>query len=498
MASCKFFTDYDVRMWVCNTMEVLLMRHRLSGSVPLVAFLVFSTMTFAYGQDAHTNYRIESLQQDQKLQTASPVASIKMNLRTSQPKIQILLLPSSQVDHSSNLIAQAAFKLGVNPPAGAEITAHTDFTLAGSVSAASLVPLPSIGNVANNTPQDIRNRYGLQKPSSSVGPAGVIVIVDVNHYPTAEADLAKFSSQYGLPPCSVKSGCLQIIEVDPARTLTDTDPRNPDCGWAVESAIDLQWAHAIAPLAKLVLVEAASHGATDLFLAVDKATSIAENAGGGIVSLSWSFDEFDGEGQYDSHFTGHNNVLYFAASGDQGGLVEYPSASRSVISVGGTQLIRDADNTIQTEVGWSSSGGGPSRFESKPVFQNSPLENVTATEGRVTPDIAGPAGLDYALANGSPIFAGTVCSPYSAGWFAAGGTSLATPILAAATSLSFPKGAKPSDVLANIYAQRKNINAVKDITAGQAGANLAAVGFDPVTGVGVPKGLQFALPISNP
>jgi subtilase family serine protease len=273
----------------------------------------------------------------------------------------------------------------------------------------------------------------------------------------------------------------------------DTDPRVPDCGWSGEAALDIQWAHAIAPQAKLVLVEAISSRKDDMFAAVDKANEIAENSGGGVVSLSWSYDEFGGthiagEAAYDQHFQ-HDSILYFVSSGDQGGWVEYPSASPFVVSVGGTELLRDANNSVLIEQGWSSSGGGSSNFELLPPFQAN-VENTAGTR-RVTPDIAGPAGLDATGANGSPSYAGTTCEPYQPGWYLVGGTSLATPIVAAAANLSYPKGGKTITILQNIYKQRTNKLAVRDITAGQAGTNIAMPGYDKVTGVGVPASTQF-------
>jgi hypothetical protein len=72
-----------------------------------------------------------------------------------------------------------------------------------------------------------------------------------------------------------------------------------------------------------------------------------------------------------------------------------------------------------------------------------------------------------------------------------GGTSLATPIVAAAANLSYPKGGKTITILQNIYKQRTNKLAVRDITAGQAGTNIAMPGYDKVTGVGVPASTQF-------
>src|SRR5450756_245603 len=100
-----------------------------------------------------------------------------------------------------------------------------------------------------------------------------------------------------------------------------------NCGWAQEAALDIEWAHAMAPSAKIVLVEAASNSFADLFAAVDVATAqVTANGGHGQVSMSWSGSEFSTEASDDFHFN-HDNVIYFASSGDTGGTNGYPSVS---------------------------------------------------------------------------------------------------------------------------------------------------------------------------
>ena len=443
------------------------------------------------GPKAHTNFEVEPLNlQTQEMKLEAPLDQIRVNSQ-SVSGLQILDFPSDQVPSSSDTIARFAIATGAPLPQGAKIVAHTDFTVAGMVAAPSPVPIAAINNVVYNTPAEIIARYGLHGTATD---AGLIIIVDAYAYPTAEADLARFSTQYQLPPCTVANGCLTVVKVDPVNTLPDTDARvgSDSCGWSIESAIDLQWAHAIAPKAKLILMEAVSKDADDLFTAVDAASKLAENAGGGIVSLSWSFDEVPDETKYDQPFQ-NDKVIYFAASGDRGGVPQFPASSPFVIAVGGSEVTRDATtHKLLSEVVWPSTGSGFSGPELRPSFQKSPLENIDGTTGRVTPDIAGPAGIDRQLDNGSPLYVGTVCSPNKPGWYAAGGTSLATPILAAGVSLTFPKGGNTAVVLQNIYTQRNNPSNIKDITFGRAGNNFAKQGYDAASGVGVPQSIQFA------
>lgn len=428
---------------------------------------------------AHTNYNYLS-QDVTKFRDLGSVI-----LKKEKATLLQIVRPHSDLTRRSSeeQFARLAMTTGNPPPKGAVIKAHTDYEYL--VNPNSPIGI-AIDDVKNNTPSEIRNRYGIPNE----GGGGLIIIVDAYKYPTAESDLLIFSKKFNLPDCTTKNGCLTIQPLSQS-IRADTDPSVSDCGWSQEAAIDLQWAHAIAPQARLVLVEATTSDRTDMLAAVDKATKIAEDHGGGIVSLSWSYDETPDEEQDDFHFKSEK-VLFFAASGDDGGRVEYPAASPYVVSVGGTELLRDENDTIIVEKGWNSAGGGNSNFEPRPTFQSS-LENISDT-GRVVPDIAGPAGLDSDLQNGSPIYAGTVCAPYKAYWYSVGGTSLATPIVAAEASYSYPHGLETKSALANIYHNRSTQGVIRDITVGQAGANVCKAGYDKCSGVGVPASTKFVSP----
>src|SRR5262249_5804634 len=143
---------------------------------------------------------------------------------------------------------------------------------------------------AGETPQSIREVYKL----TSTGGSGAIAIVDAFDYPTAENDLAVFSSQFGLPACTTANGCFEKVYA------SGTRPRK-NCGWGQEAALDIEWAHAMAPGAKIILVEAASNSFANLFAAVDVATRLVQQAGGGEVSMSWGGSEFLTEAGSDFH-----------------------------------------------------------------------------------------------------------------------------------------------------------------------------------------------------
>src|SRR5438309_5691437 len=202
------------------------------------------------------------------------------------------------------------------------------------------------------SPSQIKSAYGFST-SSTAGAGKTIAIVDAYDDPTAESDLAIFSNQYGLPACTTANGCFKKVD----QTGGTRYPRT-DGGWALEISLDVQWAHAIAPGAKILLVEAKTNSFANLLAAEDYAKTHAQ-----YVSNSWGGSEFSGESAYDSHFV-QSGVSFFVSSGDAGTPAEYPSASPNVISVGGTSLhLNLAQSNPDFETGWSGSGGGCSQYE---------------------------------------------------------------------------------------------------------------------------------------
>src|SRR5207245_1555224 len=134
-----------------------------------------------------------------------------------------------------------------------------------------------------------------------------------------------------------------------------------------EAALDTQWAHAIAPNARILLVEAKSSSGTDLLNAVDYARNRADVVA---VSMSWGGGEFSSEAAYDFHFTSSHGVVFFASSGDSGAGAEWPSVSPNVVAVGGTTLSFDSNGNLSWESAWSGSGGGVSAYEPQPGYQS--------------------------------------------------------------------------------------------------------------------------------
>jgi subtilase family serine protease len=328
------------------------------------------------------------------------------------------------------------------------------------------------------TPASLRAIYG-NLPSS--GGAKAIAIVDAYHYATADNDLRVFSTQFNLPQCTLSNGCFKQITLG-AR------PR-VNCGWGQEAALDIEWAHAMAPNAKIILVEANSNSFSDLFAAVDRARTELASFGGGEVSMSWGGSEFSSEASNDSHFVQSGSVVYFAASGDTGGKTIYPGVSPLVVAAGGTTVHRDKNGQFTGETGWSGSGGGTSQFESRPAYQDS-IQALVGTR-RGVPDYS----FDADPNSGVSVYDSTKCQGLG-GWLVFGGTSVSSPALAgivnlAAASSGGSFAASSTDELTRIYnAFNASTTDFRDITSGTAGSFAAAPGWDFVTGVGSNLGLS--------
>jgi subtilase family serine protease len=325
------------------------------------------------------------------------------------------------------------------------------------------------------TPTQIRHAYGFDKQTGNGGAGQTIAIVDAYDSPNIQADLDVFSSKFGLPTTTSNPSMFTVA------FASGTQPAASP-SWEQETSLDVEWAHAIAPNANILLVEAASSQVSDMFAAVDYAATRAS-----VVSMSWGFYEGSGEVPYDSHFT-KSGVTFLASSGDAGGRVEYPAASPYVVSVGGTSLKLDSTGNRTSETAWSSGGGGASRFESLPGYQSS---FGLKYSGRATPDVAYNAD-----PNTGVLVYDSVSYLGMSGWLIAGGTSAGAPQWAALVALadagrSTSLTPLTSDSLTtspvytaatgSVYASNYN-----DITSGS-NKYSAGAGYDLATGLGSPK-----------
>lgn len=360
----------------------------------------------------------------------------------------------------------------------------------------SLHRLDSSG-VGGYTPAQIRSAYGLDQvhfgsmPGNGAGQT--IAIVDAFNDPKVSSDLHTFDQQFGLqdPPS------LQVVNQSGSTSALPTD----DPGWSQEISLDVQWAHASAPAANILLVEANSDGLNNLLSAVNYAKKAK---GVSTVSMSWGGGEFWSESSYDSVFSSpanHRGVTFVAASGDSGSWdgPQWPASSANVLAVGGTTLATSGSSgTYAGETAWEGSGGGVSAVEPEPVYQAS----VQGTGGRSTPDVSLNAdpNTGYAVYDSVPVDG-------QSGWAVFGGTSAAAPqwagliaigdqgrVLKHEHTLDGTTGTLP--LLYSFYGNASSY--FHDVTSGMTSPFVSAFpGYDAATGLGSPKAPAIAQAIST-
>jgi subtilase family serine protease len=309
------------------------------------------------------------------------------------------------------------------------------------------------------TPTQIKSIYHLPQ----AGGSGTIAIVGAYDDATIEADLAAFDKQFGLPSCTKLNGCL----TQHVMSAKESD----NAGWDLETSLDIEWAHAIAPNAKLLLVEATTQSGTNLLKAVDYA---AAQQGVASISMSWGGAEFPEETSLDAHFESAAGAVFFASSGDNGSGASWPAASPYVISVGGTH-VSTLGGSFLSETAWQGSGGGVSAYEKEPAYQAT--YSIPKAGGmRAIPDVA----YDADPASGFPIY-------YRGSWREVGGTSAGAPQWAAIAALG--SGIAPQ----RLYADKAGSNTTayfRDIVSGTNGncgyLCTARKHYDYVTGLGSP------------
>ncbi len=340
-------------------------------------------------------------------------------------------------------------------------------------------------------PSQIRHVYGFDLLSctfsgtfgstSLCGAGQTVAIVDAFDDPVIESDLGTFSSQFGLPSCTTANSCF-------TKATPQGAPRT-NRGWALEISLDVEWVHAIAPGAKILLVESFTNSFTNLFGAVDFAAS---QAGVHQVSMSWGGGEFSAESSSDSHFS-VSGVTFTASSGDGGHGIIYPSASPRVVSVGGTTLTLDGSGNLVSETAWAGSGGGISAFESEPLYQtNYPIPSTGGFRGN--PDVSYNAD----PASGVAIFDSLGFQGFK-NWIQVGGTSAGAPQWAALFAIAnagrtSPLGSTatttPTNVALYNIAKTGYAANYRDITSGTNGSCgavcTAGPNYDFVTGLGSP------------
>ena len=328
----------------------------------------------------------------------------------------------------------------------------------------------SFASPSGLVPANLQQAY--QVPAGGAGMT--VAIVDAQDDPNAESDLAVYRKQFGLPPCTTANGCFQKVNQDGASSPLPT----ADSGWAGEISLDLDMVSAVCPACNIILVEANSANMTDLGAAVNTAASMGANA----ISNSYGGSEDNTIASTENYYN-HPGILITVSSGDEGYGTEYPASSKYVLGVGGTSLAASTSTRGWAEAAWSSGGSGCSAYVAKPSFQKD-----KGCFMRTVADVSAVANPDTGVAV-YDTYGGKKAG--ATGWVVYGGTSAASPIVAAL----FTAAGKSSVTNSFPYA---NTGAFYDVTSGSNGSCSgsylcsAGVGYDGPTGVGTPNGKAIA------
>lgn len=352
--------------------------------------------------------------------------------------------------------------------------------------------------VVGLTPAAVRRAYGFDRVAnqgSYNGTPQTIAIIVAFDNPTIEHDLSVFSTTFDLPACTSANGCFQKV------SNAGAPPPDPALFpawfvelWQLEAALDVQWAHAMAPEARKVLVQADTAFLADLLAAVDQGVA----AGASVVSMSWGLPESRDRELEERHFL-QSNVSFVAASGDTGSPGLWPATSPDVTAVGGTSLNINSSGESMAEQSWSESGGGLSHFNLAAACQL-PFTPENPAGKRGVPDVSYHADPNQGFAVFSSTYGG------SAGWTQVGGTSAGAPqwsaLIAISNALRSAANKPPlTGANAALYgaasaAYGENYN---DIVSGPMNSNYSVCGslcrlrpgYDYVTGLGSPKADQL-------
>jgi subtilase family serine protease len=342
------------------------------------------------------------------------------------------------------------------------------------------------------TPSQISTVYGFTganfKGTAATGAGQTIAIIDWYNDPNIVSEVAAFNSQYGLQTFNSGGPTFTVVNQSGGSSLPTTNTTS------LETALDVQWAHAMAPQANIILVEPNTSAFSDTDAAVNY---VKAQPGVSVVSMSYGATDTNGNAnfsQYDSTFTqaaGHAGVTFCASTGDSSS-PSYPATSPHVLAVGGTTLSITGGGTRSSEVVWNNSrssaeGTGYSANESEPAFQL----GVQSSGKRSVPDVAYDADpnsgvyVEYNSGGGNQLYSGV------------GGTSISSPQWAAIIAIADQGRAlnglsslTSDQALTMLYALVGTplySQAFYDVTSGTSNGQTATTGWDVASGLGTPN-----------
>jgi subtilase family serine protease len=394
------------------------------------------------------------------------------------------------------------------------------------------------------TPNDLNSAYFPgETPQAPASEPQTIALVDAYNDLNVEADLGVYAEEFGLPPCTKANGCFKQVGEDGSEadlpfprskaeletygsgTKHQRERAEEAEGWALETATDVEVAHAVCQNCQILLVEASGPEYPELEAAENRAAALHATE----ISNSWGGESGGENAAFD-----HPGIAIAAAAGDDGYLnwdqyatrheshspyfegADYPASSPDVISVGGTRLNLTADGAWESESAWNSEGAGGSGCGTlaAPAWQRGVADWAQVGCGglRANADVAADAdpstGVDIYDSTPYPN-EGEIIVP---GWSPVGGTSVASPIIASMVALA--GGAHGVAFPAQILYSHLGSSFLHDVTTGGNGAcdddystgcsgSLsspldcgsgtwicnATTGYDGPTGVGTPNGI---------
>jgi subtilase family serine protease len=354
--------------------------------------------------------------------------------------------------------------------------------IAGQIPAAAAVTLNPCGGMSGMPPcygpDQLRAAYDV--PAGITGAGHTIVIIAGFQSSAVRADLAAFSSDFGLPAPTDQN--FKVLTPDGTTPFNPGDP--VQLSWAREESTDVEWAHVMAPDANLILLEAKTGNDADLLSVIKNAI---DNNLGDVISMSFSEAESCPTAEFlaDEHAAFERataqGITLVAASGNSGRLqrdcngafvpaVGTPASDPLVTAVGGTDLIADmSSGAYESEAGWASSGGGFSSIYSRPAYQAPFQKN---NEARGVPDVAWSASRVHAT-----------LIRFHGHYGPVGGTSVATAEWAGVVALADQAAGHRLGLLNELlyHAAKSNGESDRfhDISIGKRA-------WDPVTGLGTP------------
>ena len=345
-------------------------------------------------------------------------------------------------------------------------------------------------------PSDITTAYGINSISFSgvagTGAGTTIAIVDAYNDPNIVSDAAAFNAHFSLPQFNTANNPTFTVLNQSGGTALPSNTNSFTSSWDAEISLDVEWAHAIAPQANIVLFEASNTATWNLYAAVATA---ADYPGVSVVSMSFGSSESSSEAASDSTFTtpaGHQGVTFLSSTGDANAPASYPAYSPNVVAVGGTSLTLNSDSTYSSESAWGNTGsgigggGGISTYENQPSYQNGKVNGLSSTK-RTAPDVSMLADPNTGVLEYDTWQGGANNGSYDI----AGGTSLSCPMWAGLIAIANQGRAQaglgsldgPTQTLPRLY--QLPSSDFHDITAGSNGFN-ATAGYDLATGIGSP------------